>query len=87
MNLAEEGVALLGIKRNREYIGAPGSDTELQPGDSIVLYGKEGRLRELAGRDEGNVDAHEDAIVDHQATLEEQQGLFGSANQNGVGPD
>ncbi|MGQ3719443.1 MULTISPECIES: TrkA C-terminal domain-containing protein [Natrialba] len=76
MNLAEEGVLLLGLRRNGDYIGAPGSDTEIHPGDTVVLYGKEGRLQELSDRAEGDVDAHEDATEEHKDILDEQAELI-----------
>lgn len=76
MNLAEEGVLLLGIRRNGDYIGAPGSETEIHPGDTVVLYGKEDRLQELSDRAEGDVDAHEDAIDEHNDVLDEQAELI-----------
>lgn len=40
LDLSDEGVILLGIERNGDYIGAPGPDTEIRPGDTVVLYGK-----------------------------------------------
>ncbi|WP_245998386.1 TrkA C-terminal domain-containing protein [Halalkalicoccus subterraneus] len=76
MNLAEEGVLLLGIRRNGDYIGAPRSDTEIHPDDTVVLYGKKSRLQELSNRAEGNVDAHEDAIEEHKDVLDEQAELI-----------
>lgn len=77
MNLAEEGVLLLGIRRNGDYIGAPGSDTEIHPGDVVVLYGKEGRLQELSDRAEGDIHAHEDATEEHRDVLNKQAELIG----------
>lgn len=37
MNLGDEGVLLLGIRRGDTYIGAPGGDTTIEPGDTVVL--------------------------------------------------
>ena len=76
MNLNSEGVLLLGIQRDSDYIGAPGGDTTIQPEDTVVLYGKEDRLQELADRDEGNTDAHENAVAEHETALEEQSRLI-----------
>lgn len=73
LNLSNEGVILLGIERNGDYIGAPGPDTEIQPGDTVTLYGKEDRLHELADRDEGDVEAHKEARDDHENILSEQE--------------
>ncbi|MFC6763654.1 potassium channel family protein [Natrinema soli] len=73
LNLADEGVILLGIERGEDYIGAPGPDTEIRPGDTVVLYGKEDRLQEISNRNKGNIDAHEDAIEEHEDILDEQE--------------
>lgn len=78
MNLSDEGVLLLGIRRGDDYIGAPGSDTGIREGDTIVLYGKEDRLQELADRDEGDVEAHEDAVEEHETDLQDQAKLIDS---------
>ncbi|ELY29860.1 TrkA-C domain protein [Natrialba magadii ATCC 43099] len=76
LNLSDEGVILLGIERNGDCIGAPGPDTEIQPGDTVVLYGKEGRLQELAYRDEGDVEAHKEARDEHEKILSEQEQII-----------
>ncbi|MFC4989225.1 TrkA C-terminal domain-containing protein, partial [Saliphagus infecundisoli] len=73
LDLSEEGVILLGIKRNGDYIGAPHPDTEIQPGDTVILYGKEDRLQELADRNEGDVEAHNKARDEHKNILAEQE--------------
>ncbi|WP_323174735.1 TrkA C-terminal domain-containing protein [Natrialba sp. PRR66] len=76
LNLSDEGVILLGIERSDDYIGAPGPDTEIQPGDTVTLYGKEDRLQELADRDEGDVEAHNEARDEHENTLGEQEQII-----------
>ena len=73
VDLAAEGVLLLGVQRDGEYIGAPGGDTELRPGDTVVLYGKEDRLQDLAGREASDTVAHEDAVEEHEGVLEAQE--------------
>ncbi|WP_137283441.1 TrkA C-terminal domain-containing protein [Halorussus salinisoli] len=75
LNLGAEGVLVLGIRRDGTYVGAPGPDNELRPEDTVILYGKEDRLRELSERDASDVRAHEDAVVAHEAVLEEQAEL------------
>nr|WP_255767470.1 TrkA C-terminal domain-containing protein [Haladaptatus halobius] len=75
LRLGDEGVLLLGIRRDDSYIGAPESDTEIEPGDTVVLYGAEDRLRELSGRESGDKRAHENAVEDHDEVLEEQKQL------------
>ena len=76
LNLAAEGVLLLGIRRGGTYIGAPGDDTRIKRGDTVVLYGKEARLQELSSRQGGDQQAHEDAVTEHEADLAEQRRLI-----------
>lgn len=76
LNLGAEGVLVLGIERDDTYVGAPGPDTRIASGDTVVLYGKEDRLQELSGRAASDVSAHEDAIEDHEEILEEQEKLL-----------
>ncbi|MBP2252885.1 hypothetical protein J2754_003247 [Halarchaeum solikamskense] len=71
-DLPEEGILLLGIYRDSSYIGAPGSDTEIKPGDTVLLYGKEDRLQELSDRDASDMESHESAVEEHEEDLEEQ---------------
>lgn len=73
LDLPTEGVLVLGIRRDGSYIGAPRPDTETRPGDTLVLYGKQDRLRELAGREVGDAQARENAVADHEAVLDEQR--------------
>jgi uncharacterized protein with PhoU and TrkA domain len=52
---------VLGIKRRgTPYLGVPGKATEIEPGDTLVLYGHEDRLIELdrRGRGAGGDRAH-----------------------------
>lgn len=69
LGLGDEGVLILGIVRGDTYIGAPGSDTRIEPGDTVVLYGKENRLQELAGREAGDDRAHANAVEEHERVL------------------
>lgn len=70
LNLASEGVLLLGIRRGDTYVGAPAGDTEIKPGDTLVLYGKTHRLQELSGRGEDDRQAHDDAVEEHERVLD-----------------
>ena len=71
LDLAAEGVLVLGIKRSDgSYLGAPGPDAEIQSGDTLVVYGRQHRLEELAGREAGDSQAREDAVDDHEEHLE-----------------
>lgn len=74
LDLAAEGVLVLGIERSDgSYLGAPGADAEIQPDDTLVVYGQQHRLEELAGREAGDSQAREDAVEDHEEHLEKQQ--------------
>lgn len=79
VGLGDEGVLLLGIRREDTFVGAPDGDTEVRPGDTVVLYGKEERLRELADRGTGDDDAHEDAVAEREGVLAEQERRLGGA--------
>ena len=76
LDLTSEGVLVLGVRRNDSYIGAPQSETETRPGDTLVLYGRRDRLQELSGRDAEDTDARGDAVADHEEALEEQRQLI-----------
>lgn len=71
LNLPAEGVLMLAIKRaDGSYVGAPGPETEIQPGDTVVLYGQRHRLKELADRKSDDMQARADAVKDHQDHVE-----------------
>ena len=54
LRLREEGVAVLGIHRaDGGYVGVPVGETEIEPQDTLVLYGDAGHLQELEGRGKG----------------------------------
>lgn len=73
LNLPAEGVLVLAIKRaDGSYVGAPGPETTIQPGDTVVLYGRKHRLQELSERESDNTDAREDAVEDHEEHVEQQ---------------
>lgn len=74
LNLTEEGVLILGVKRpGEDYIGAPPADLELRPQDLLLLYGREHRLKELSGRVSGNQAAHSEAKAEHRRDLDRQR--------------
>jgi len=76
--LSREGVLILGIQRkNGFYIGAPQGISRINPGDVLVMYGPMSRLHELGIRQAGVAgnQAHNDAIIEHQAELKAQAEL------------
>lgn len=67
--LDAEGVVLLGINRsNGNYLGAPKGDTEIRPGDTLLLYGALEALRELDDRHRSSIaeKRHAEAVAAHQ---------------------
>jgi hypothetical protein len=66
LNLPGEGVVVLGILRgDGSYVGAPSLESELRPGDTLIAYGRDERLQELAVRSETDHSSHEQAVADH----------------------
>ncbi len=80
--LRDEGVVVLGIYRrgrdgNIVYIGAPGPETVIKPGDELIVYGHEETISNLSRRLKGSAgDAEHLKMVErHRArvSLEEAQ--------------
>ena len=54
LDLPAEGVLVLGLRRpGGEFLGAPRADTEIQAGDTVLLYGRRASLEELGYRPSG----------------------------------
>jgi K+/H+ antiporter YhaU regulatory subunit KhtT len=52
LRLRDEGVVALGLEHaDGEYLGAPHFDTVIEPGMTLVLYGRRPKLAELARRE------------------------------------
>ncbi len=69
LSLRDEGVMVLGINRaDGEYLGAPRGTTEIQSGDTIILYGKIGMCERLDQRRSGH-----EGEAEHRAAVEEEQ--------------
>lgn len=69
LDLTAEGVLVLAVRRgNGEFLGAPGPDTTIRPGDTVLLYGRESTLDELGYRPHGPAgDAeHEQGVTRHE---------------------
>ncbi|MDX1582912.1 MAG: TrkA C-terminal domain-containing protein [Thermoanaerobaculia bacterium] len=74
LDLASEGILVLGIVRDTgKYIGAPPADLTLAPGDRLLVYGRQHRLKEISGRASGDEAAHEAATSEHDRDLEAQR--------------
>lgn len=77
LDLPSEGILVLGVRRpDGSYLGAPGPDTVINPGDVVLFYGRDDNLDELAQRPQGSAgaSAHERSARRHaqqQATERE----------------
>lgn len=70
LRLRDEGVVVLGITRSGgEYVGVPRFDTRIAAGDTVIAYGRAGRLRELDRRQAGAAgdSAHDLAVAEHHS--------------------
>ena len=53
LRLRDEGVLVLGIVRGETYLGVPDKNTRILAGDTLILYGRDGRFVELTERQAG----------------------------------
>lgn len=74
--LPEEGITVLGISRaDGSYVGGPKGETEIFPGDTLILYGRAQKLQELDERraDVTGDEAHARAVREQKQRMEEQE--------------
>ncbi|MDH3584282.1 MAG: TrkA C-terminal domain-containing protein, partial [Phycisphaerae bacterium] len=90
LQLSEEGVLVLGIERvDGTYFGAPRGQTRLEPGDTVILYGRDGVLADLDDRRqglEGNT-AHVRAVKEHVRAAEAEEVEAAAAGAEGESAD
>lgn len=55
LRLRDEGVVVLGIERRDRYLGTPSSETLLEAGDTLVVYGRRDVIRDLDRRRGGTL--------------------------------
>lgn len=83
LDLPSEGVVILGIRRaDGTYVGAPSPDHEIRPGDTVIAYGQEDRLRELVDRVADDA-AHEAACDAHDRLKAFERQLEGAGEVPG----
>ena len=76
LRLRDEGILVLGIVRgDGSYLGVPTKQTRIEPGDTLILYGRDGRFVELTGRPAGveGDEAHDAAVVRQHEVADREQ--------------
>lgn len=80
LRLPDEGVLVLEVtRRGGHWVGAPGPDTALQPGDVVVLYGRQDSIARLDARPAGAV------VGDAEAARERQRHHLEEAAEGAAG--
>ena len=71
--LAKEGVLVLGIQQSDgSYLGTPAADNRMQAKDTLILYGRMARIKELNLRNRNSGDrAHRLAVDEHLSRVAE----------------
>lgn len=78
LSLNHEGILVLGIEKpNGEYLGAPRGATRIEEGDSLVFYGRQDALLELAERQAGM-----QGNIEHMLAVTRQMESDGSQRYN-----
>lgn len=75
LELPNEGVLVLAIHRaNGDFIGAPRGGTVIEPGDTVVLYGRSSVLSDLDDRPASPAGdhAHDDAVAEQSEIMAHQ---------------
>jgi hypothetical protein len=71
---ADEGVLVLGILTGEgEWLGTPAGDTRPAGGDTLVVYGRTGAIRELTHRRAGDEHAHREAVADQDRVAAQER--------------
>ncbi|MEJ2031618.1 MAG: TrkA C-terminal domain-containing protein [Deltaproteobacteria bacterium] len=86
LRLRDEGITVLGIERPPAiFIGGPSGDTVIQPGDTLIIYGRELALASLDQRFKGKMGdlAHEQAVNEQKKVKEQEQEKSESTEQSG----
>ena len=76
LRLRDEGVLVLGVVRgDGAYLGVPTKHTRIEPGDTLILYGRDGLFAELTARQAGETgdQAHERAVATQHEVADQEQ--------------
>ena len=75
--LRDEGIVVLGVARKGgSYLGVPEAATVAAPGDTLIVYGRDEAVAQLAARSVGQQGRreHEAAVAAHRAAAEAERG-------------
>ncbi len=75
LRLRDEGVLVLGIiRKDGSYLGVPDKGTRIEPGDTIVVYGRDARFAELTARPPGpeGDEAHRRAVASQREVADQE---------------
>ena len=78
LNLPDEGLLVLGLQRlGGKYLGTPTGKTVIQPGDTLVIYGRTELLKKLDQRPSGPRGnfQHVDAVAEQRDVVREEEEL------------
>ncbi len=74
LRLRSEGISVLGVLTQRgEYIGAPPPHQSFEEGDRLLMYGRSGRLDEIAERKREDTSAHREAVIEQREVDRQQE--------------
>jgi hypothetical protein len=76
LELRKEGINVLSITRtDGTYLGVPAGDTEIEPDDILLLYGKTEKLKSLDDRRKGRQGdtQHEKLVIEHKTERKEEK--------------
>lgn len=88
LRLRDEGIVVLGIGREGEYLGAPDGETLLHVGETLIVYGRDTALARIAGRpdgEEGNR-SHDEAVRTHRHLRDEELAATGRPRAGAASP-
>lgn len=78
LQLREEGILVLGITRtDGTFIGFPTGETNLEPHDSIILYGRASSLKKIDQRRKGGYGdyEHREAVAEQEELIQKEKEL------------
>lgn len=83
LELGDEGVLMLGIRRNDGYfVGTPTGSSYVNAGDRVIMYGRDEALRDITDRKSGAEGEHRH----HQAVKRQKEWNSGTARGAGSPP-